>query len=155
MKIGTDYLLGRQKAVLYLYTHSVTDMRATDLTNSNYCYTVILSIWWKTLKGRSKRRCEVNIRIYLKEMWSGIVVCFTLVHSLELTPTNDELVESRKEARKQGYCVGAFVKGLNKKHTGTIYDCTVNDVITSYMHTRTISSHQRYSRMMKGAHSLR
>ena len=44
---------------------------------------------------------------------------------------------------------------LVKKNTGSIYDCAVNDVITSYMHTITISSHQRYSRMMKGAHSLR
>ena len=42
-----------------------------------------------------------------------------------------------------------------EKNTGSIYDCTVNDVITSYMHTITISSHQRYSRMIKGAHSLR
>ena len=42
-----------------------------------------------------------------------------------------------------------------KKNTGSIYDCTVNDVITSYMHTIKISSHQRYSRMIKGAHSLR
>ena len=42
-----------------------------------------------------------------------------------------------------------------KKYTGSIYECTVNDVITSYMHTITISSHQRYSRMMKGAHSMR
>ena len=41
------------------------------------------------------------------------------------------------------------------KNTGSIYDCTVNDVITSYMHTITISSHQRYSRMIKGAHPLR
>ena len=41
-----------------------------------------------------------------------------------------------------------------KKMTGSIYDCTVNDVITSYMHTITISSHQRYSWMMKGAPKL-
>ena len=47
----------------------------------------------------------------------------------------------------------AQVNCHKKNHTGSIYDCTVNDVITSYMHTRTIS-HQRYSRMMKGAHSL-
>ena len=46
-------------------------------------------------------------------------------------------------------------KTVVKKITGSIYDCTVNDVITSYMHTIMISSHQRYSRMIKGAHSLR
>ena len=37
------------------------------------------------------------------------------------------------------------------KNTGSIYDCTVNDVITSYMHTITVSSHEHYSGMMKRA----
>jgi len=45
------------------------------------------------------------------------VVCFTPLHSLELTPTNEELDEIRKEARRQTYYVGAFVKGLNKSMT--------------------------------------
>ena len=103
MKIGIDQSLGRLTAVLYLYTHSVTDMRETDLTNSNYCYTVIPIIWWNVLLGWRKSWCEANIKIYLKGMWYGIVVCFTLLHSLELTPTNDE----------QAYYVVAFVKGLN------------------------------------------
>ena len=54
------------------------------------------------------------------------------------------------------YIINYFVLvNVGKKNTGSIYDCTVNDVITSYMHTITISSHQRYSRMIKGAHSLR
>jgi len=36
-------------------------------------------------------------------MWYCIVVCFTPLHSLELTPTNDELDEIRKKARRQAY----------------------------------------------------
>jgi len=86
----------------------------TDLTNSNYCYTIIPIIWWKTLLGRLKRRCEANIKIYLKQMSYSIVVCFTPLHSLELTPTNDELDEIRKEARRQAYYVVPYMKGLNK-----------------------------------------
>ena len=54
-----------------------------------------------------------------------------------------------------GSYINFVFERIVKKNTGSIYDCTVNDVITSYMHTTTISSHQRYSRMIKGAHSLR
>ena len=72
-----------------------------------------------------------------------------------VTPGSNSLDYKEKTSVLVGSVCNPISHALTKKYTGSIYDCTVNDVITSYMHTTTISSHQRYSRMIKGAHSLR
>ena len=128
---------------------------------------------WKSLPRGFIKTSYAKLRqkfCLQQQSWADFHCCATCIcTAMVYTGRAGSLVHGRVKKLRVGegewasYCPfglvyisrvsGRVKRRVRKNHTGSIYDCTVNDVITSYMHTRTIS-HQRYSRMMKGAHSL-